>query len=251
MFSGLQMLINFRSLQADYQLFRKGKESRHAVSDRISPTLLQYDYLALKTLSTDIKSLIESLPESEEQRIALDLGSDKSPYREFLSKKKFKVSTLDVDDGQGAEYVGTAEGTRLCDNSFDLVLCTQVLEHCEDPFKGIREIQRILKPEGFAIISVPHVWFYHPHPSDHWRFTQEGVIKLCETAGLVPLVLHAQGGTLLALFQILNFLVYGVMAKWGAPIYLILNIAGVVLDKTIKNSLFCQNFACLVQKAEN
>jgi len=250
-FSELQMLIDFRSLRADYQRFRKGKESRHSVSDRINPTLFQYDYLVLKTLKRDIDSLITSLPDSEEQRVALDIGSDKSPYREFLSKKKFKVSTLDVDDGQGAEYVGTAEDTRLSDNSFDLVLCTQVLEHCQDPFRGIDEIQRILKPGGFAIISVPHIWFYHPHPSDYWRFTQEGVLQLCAKGQLVPRVLYAQGGTLLALFQVLNFLVYGVMASWGAPLYFLFNIAGLVFDKAVNNSLFCLNFTCLVQKAED
>jgi ubiquinone/menaquinone biosynthesis C-methylase UbiE len=44
------------------------------------------------------------------------------------------------------------------DNSFDLVICTEVLEHLEHPEKALKELQRVTK--GTCIISVPHEpWF--------------------------------------------------------------------------------------------
>ncbi len=41
------------------------------------------------------------------------------------------------------------------DNSFDVVLCNHVLEHIVDDIRAMREIHRMLKPGGWAILQVP------------------------------------------------------------------------------------------------
>ena len=46
-------------------------------------------------------------------------------------------------------------------NTFDVVLCNHVLEHVRDDIQAIKEITRVLKPGGFAILQVP---FFHPVP---------------------------------------------------------------------------------------
>ncbi len=45
------------------------------------------------------------------------------------------------------------------ENTFDAVLCNHVLEHVRDDIQAMREIQRVLKPNGFAILQVP---FFNP-----------------------------------------------------------------------------------------
>lgn len=47
--------------------------------------------------------------------------------------------------------------------SFDVVLCNHVLEHVQDDIQAMREIRRVLRPGGWAILQVP---FFHPVP-DH------------------------------------------------------------------------------------
>ena len=47
------------------------------------------------------------------------------------------------------------------DNMFDAVLCNHVLEHVADDILAMKEICRVLKPGGFAILQVP---FFHPVP---------------------------------------------------------------------------------------
>jgi len=41
------------------------------------------------------------------------------------------------------------------DSAFDIVLCSHVLEHVPDDKRAIREIYRVLKPGGWAILQVP------------------------------------------------------------------------------------------------
>jgi SAM-dependent methyltransferase len=48
------------------------------------------------------------------------------------------------------------------DNKFDVVLCNHVLEHVRDDREALREIHRVLKPGGFAILQVP---FFYPLPA--------------------------------------------------------------------------------------
>lgn len=41
------------------------------------------------------------------------------------------------------------------ENTFDIVLCNHVLEHVQDDIQAMKEIRRVLKPGGFAILQVP------------------------------------------------------------------------------------------------
>lgn len=41
------------------------------------------------------------------------------------------------------------------DNSFDYIYCSHVLEHILDDIKAMKELYRILKPNGWAILNVP------------------------------------------------------------------------------------------------
>jgi SAM-dependent methyltransferase len=240
--------IDLARLHQDFRLAQTGKASRHAIADRVHPSIFQYDYLTLSLLSADVHRLVAELPDAASGASALDLGSDKSPYRALLESRGYGVRTLDLTLDSGADYAGTVEATGLPDGSCDVVICTQVLEHCLNPWQAVREIHRILRPGGFLIASAPHVWFYHPHPTDNWRFTQEGLAHLCREAGLQPVTLLAQGGSVTTLVQVVNFLLYGVAGRLGAPIYAVLNVLARAGDRVVRNQLFCHNFACLARR---
>ncbi len=73
------------------------------------------------------------------------------------------------------------------DNTFDAILCGQVVEHCKNPFKLIAECHRVLKPGGVFLGSAPFVWREHRYPVDCWRILTDGWKALFEDAGLTTL----------------------------------------------------------------
>jgi len=94
---------------------------------------------------------------------------------------KAKVFTLDIDPRSNADYIldlCNNNSRYIEDNYFDFVVCTEVLEHTLNPFKAVDEIYRILKPGGFAFVTVPFNFRIHGPLPDCWRFTEHGLREL-------------------------------------------------------------------------
>lgn len=65
-------------------------------------------------------------------------------------------------------------------DSFDVVLSDQVLEHVEgDPFVAMRESVRVTRPGGYIIHTTCFFNEIHCEPDDFWRFTPQALRLLC------------------------------------------------------------------------
>ena len=61
---------------------------------------------------------------------------------------------------------------------FDLVLCLEVLEHAEKPWLLAKEIERVVKSNGYILVSSQQNFPIHTHPSDYFRYTPFGLSSL-------------------------------------------------------------------------
>lgn len=100
----------------------------------------------------------------------------------------------------GLDYPGTAHGlyhTRpdifadgallpFQDESFDTVLLLEVLEHVSRPGRVLTEIQRVLRPGGTLLLSMPFLYPLHDAPYDYQRYTSPGLIHALQDVGLDP-----------------------------------------------------------------
>ena len=58
-------------------------------------------------------------------------------------------------DQTGLDIVGDITSIPEPDASFDAILCVEVLEHVPDPLAALRELGRLLKPNGQLILTAP------------------------------------------------------------------------------------------------
>ena len=65
------------------------------------------------------------------------------------------------------------------DEVFGRVECDAVLEHVRLPGKVMEEIERVLRPGGFAHIVTPFCHPFHEYPRDYRRFTPDGLEEIC------------------------------------------------------------------------
>jgi SAM-dependent methyltransferase len=93
-----------------------------------------------------------------------------------LNFNNYIVETLDIVDTYNPTHVGdlTKYNSNLLDNAFDCVVCLEVLEHTLNPFDAVKELRRILKDEGYLLVSAPLNWRIHGPSPDCWRFTEHG-----------------------------------------------------------------------------
>ncbi len=78
-------------------------------------------------------------------------GVDISAHQaSFMAKRMEKEGVLDA-----VACLGNSEYLPFADNTFDLVTCSEVLEHVRNPLRALSEMRRVLKPDGILNLSTP------------------------------------------------------------------------------------------------
>lgn len=132
--------------------------------------------------------------------LLLDAGAGNFRFRELLREKGYIYESQDFD--QVFDQDSRGKHTYVCDihsipvepNRFDVVVCTQVLEHLPDPLTAIQELSRILKPGGELFLTTNLLFPIHGAPYDFFRFTNFGLEYLCKESGFSKIKIVARGG---------------------------------------------------------
>jgi SAM-dependent methyltransferase len=143
----------------------------------------------------------------------LDCGCGLVPYFDIY---KDLVSSITCTDWQNSlhdnrhvdVFSNLNERLEFDDRSFDTVLLTDVLEHIYTPVNLLLEIQRVLKPSGKIILTVPFLYRIHEEPHDYQRFTEYCLRRMLQDNGFIILKLEPYGGFLDVFFDMLNKAVF-------------------------------------------
>jgi len=145
-----------------------------------------------------LKSLTEFLPTFFGS--LLDIGCGIKPYRDYiLDNNKDVVSYTGVDIGvrdtnNAPEVLWDGTMLPLDSDSFDCIICTEVLEHCFEPDVILAEIHRVLKPGGVFFFTVPVLAFLHEVPYDAYRYTPFCLEKKLIKTGFKEIDIRGFGG---------------------------------------------------------
>lgn len=122
-----------------------------------------------------IKNTLAKVPSGS--RI-LDAGAGEQKFKKFCTHLKYVAQDFGKYDGKGdgaGLQTDTWDQTKLdiiCDiceipepdNSFDAIMCIEVFEHLPEPIAAIREFNRLLRPDGYLIITAPFCSLTHYSP---------------------------------------------------------------------------------------
>ncbi len=136
--------------------------------------------------------------------LVLDAGAGACPYRPLFSHcdyktqdfKKLADKQLLGPTGYGElDYVCDIHDIPVADASFDVVLCTEVLEHVPEPIKVVREFARILKKGGKLLLTAPLSSGLHQEPYHFYGgFTPYWYKKFLTEAGFERITIEPNGG---------------------------------------------------------
>ncbi|MBN1255771.1 MAG: class I SAM-dependent methyltransferase [Deltaproteobacteria bacterium] len=140
-----------------------------------------------------IKSFIQAFryqgPVVEIGSLVVDESMKVFDVRSLFPKKSF--SGVDLRHGAGVDIMGDIEGLPFQQHSIGTLLCLDTIEHVWDVHAAFKEIKRVLKKDGIAVISSVFNFKIHACPHDFWRFTPEALDRL--TKGFPYKILGYQG----------------------------------------------------------
>ncbi|HRZ30560.1 MAG TPA: methyltransferase domain-containing protein [Candidatus Paceibacterota bacterium] len=187
----------------------------------------------------------------------LDVGAGNfSRYQELFTFNEYVK--MDIEPGPNTDVVGRAEEIPFPDDSFDSIVCTQVLGDIYELSRAFSEFYRVLKPEGTILLTESLFDPLHDEPYDFWRLTQHSLRRLALDAGFEIKVLENRGGYRSVMAQLkARYWIERLEAnkKWFARLLsFTLKIHGTWArfldrhDKSRANKLFAQGYILIIQK---
>lgn len=131
------------------------------------------------------KKRLEFLSEFiNKQDVICDVGNQGKHIPELNG---YNLVTLDISDSSKPDFVAdiTMHNHAIENDYFDVLMCTEVLEHVVDPFSAVQEMERIIKQGGYILVTTPLNARIHGPVPDCWRFTEFGLKVLFRNFDIV------------------------------------------------------------------
>jgi ubiquinone/menaquinone biosynthesis C-methylase UbiE len=166
-----------------------------SVPQKLRAALSHWRCDVTRQIELDLRELAAAVSGS-----ALDLGCGAKPYKRLFARATSYVG-IDLPPERStnklekrADVYADLTALPLADSSFDVVLCTQVLEHLLEPSAALAEVRRVLRNHGLAIFTVPFLAAEHEAPHDYFRFTPYAMADLLARNGFVQVRVKKQFG---------------------------------------------------------
>jgi SAM-dependent methyltransferase len=179
--------------------------------DGFTKIILSKNNLDVYLIRTSIFNALKNSLQHLNGRL-LDIGCGKMPYKEYILENSEVNDYIGLDIEGALEYDSTVKpditwdekNLPFDDNSFDCTICTEVLEHCFETGIVLKEIFRVLKPDGVLFFTIPFLWNLHEVPRDEYRFTPFSIERHLKSSGFKVPYIKATGGWHSSLAQMMG-----------------------------------------------
>ena len=146
----------------------------------------------------------------------LDVGCGTKPYEKYFNCSQYiglEIETTLNRELKKADFFYDGKKFPFNDSEFDSLVTNQVLEHVFNPDEFLSEINRVLKPGGKFLLTVPFVWDEHEQPFDYARYSSFGLKSLLEKHGFEIIKHHKSVNDLGVIMQLINAYLYKITHK--------------------------------------
>jgi SAM-dependent methyltransferase len=124
----------------------------------------------------------------------LDFGSGRKPWRSLFQVDEYvgvDIEESGHDHGDSRiDFYYDGHVLPFETHSFDCVFASDVFEHLFNLDEMLDELNRVLKPEGQLLVTIPFAWNEHEIPYDFARYTSYGIRSVLEKHGFEIVRLH-------------------------------------------------------------
>jgi SAM-dependent methyltransferase len=135
--------------------------------------------------------LRECLSHCGQAKRVLDVGCGRQPFRKLIESLGAPYVGMDVHQtpDHTVAFLGQLDGplpdTILAAGPYDLVLCTEVLEHVANWSGAFENLAALVAPGGFLLLTCPHFYQLHEEPYDFWRPTSYAIEHYARQCGFL------------------------------------------------------------------
>ncbi|MBD2654463.1 class I SAM-dependent methyltransferase [Synechocystis sp. FACHB-383] len=140
----------------------------------------------------------------------IDIGCGNQPFRTFVEQIGFKYTGMDIyqNDFGSVDFIASIDSDisklSIPQYDFDVILCTEVLEHVATWDTAFENFSKLLKEKGKILITCPHIYPLHEEPFDFWRPTIYAIDFMARKHGFAVLKNICAGNALDVLGTILG-----------------------------------------------
>ncbi len=134
-------------------------------------------------LESFLREFASSLPKGSR---VLDAGAGDCRHKVFFEEHRYEATDFAEVPGKTygkLDFVGDLTDLPVADDTYDAIICTQVLAHLPEPMKALSELRRVLKPGGRIALTCPLFFHENEPPYDFFRYTRYGIAKVFEASG--------------------------------------------------------------------
>lgn len=160
----------------------------------------QTDIEHLEKIRASVDDLVRRAAEAHDvpDVSVLDIGPDDAgTVKKYFQRATVRTLNMLPPADIVADLSEGLLGWEIIQRKFDVVVCTEVLEHVRNPFTAIENVRNLLHVGGIALISTPLNFRQHGMggydksqglPPDYWRFTETGIRTLVSDFGRLQIL---------------------------------------------------------------
>ena len=231
------------------QQVRHKREASELSRELLYPKWRNPNFLVLRERRRLFSEFAQGLP--ERGLAVLDVGGRLQPFRPLIEDRLGLYIAIDPVLEGLLDVLAVGENLPFRDESFDLVICTQVLTYVAEPRQAISEMQRVLKKVGVLFLSVPAIL---PRYHDiRWCFMPDGLLSLLSSFSESKII--PEDGSIAGLIRSNNlFLDTFIRSERlkrlvSYALFPMMNLAGLLLDGFSRGRTeFATNYSCIARK---